>query len=64
MSLQIERFSNLIIAEDVNALSGLNFFNLNRNVLFGFAGTIFTYELVMLQFHGESNENDNNITCY
>lgn len=52
------------MAEDINALSGFNLFNLNRNVLFGFAGTIFTYELVMIQFQGENNEIDNNITCY
>lgn len=64
---QIERFSNLVMDGDVNALNGLNFFSINRNVLFGLAGTIFTYELVMLQYLGESTENQNNFTlihCY
>lgn len=56
---QIERLSNQAL--QVNGFTGMNFFHVTRRLLFGLAGTILTYELVLLQFDGE--EIDFSITC-
>uniref|UniRef100_A0A182NZ77 Gustatory receptor n=1 Tax=Anopheles dirus TaxID=7168 RepID=A0A182NZ77_9DIPT len=57
--VELERFSTQLKSEKV-ALSGMGFFNLTRQLLFSMAGTIVTYELVMLKFDQES-ENKGNI---
>ncbi|XP_037908137.1 gustatory receptor for sugar taste 64a-like [Hermetia illucens] len=46
---EIERFTDQITTQRV-ALSGMKFFYLTRKLFFGMAGTIVTYELVLLQF--------------
>ena len=56
---QIERLSNQ--AMEINGFTGMNFFYITRRLLFALAGTILTYELVLLQFDGE--EIDFSITC-
>ena len=52
---EVERFNDQIYSE-TNALSGMNFFYLTRSVLFGLAGTILTYELVMVQYDTTEKE--------
>lgn len=47
---EIERFSEQIKSE-TNSLTGMNFFNITRKALLGLAGTILTYELVLLQYN-------------
>ncbi|XP_037048444.1 uncharacterized protein LOC119082852 [Bradysia coprophila] len=39
------------VTKDVVALSGIRFFYLTRGLLLSIAGTIITYELVLIQFH-------------
>ncbi|CAO1403396.1 unnamed protein product, partial [Diamesa serratosioi] len=56
---EIERLSNQAL--ESNGFTGMNFFHISRPLLFGLAGTILTYELVLLQFDGE--EIDFSITC-
>ncbi|XP_053691094.1 gustatory receptor for sugar taste 64a-like [Sabethes cyaneus] len=51
--IELERFANQLQNETV-ALSGMGFFNITRQLLFSMAGTIVTYELVMLKFDKES----------
>lgn len=54
--LQLKRFYNEV-TRDVVALSGMRFFHLTRTLVLSVAGTIITYELVLVQFHtGESKE--------
>lgn len=50
---QTKRFSEEV-TNDTVALSGMKFFYLTRGLVLSVAGTIVTYELVLLQFH----END------
>jgi gustatory receptor len=61
-SQEIERFDDQIHSE-MNALSGMNFFYLTRSVLFGLAGTILTYELVLLQYNTAEEELDAWVNC-
>ncbi|KAL7039352.1 hypothetical protein ACKWTF_009883 [Chironomus riparius] len=49
---EVQRFCNQIQNNGV-ALSGKNFFFLTRSIVISIAGTILTYELVLLQFDGE-----------
>ncbi|XP_055373552.1 uncharacterized protein LOC129606930 [Condylostylus longicornis] len=49
----IERLTNQMSTQLI-ALSGMKFFFLTRKLLFGMAGTIVTYELVLLQFDEKS----------
>ncbi|XP_053601826.1 gustatory receptor for sugar taste 64e-like [Plodia interpunctella] len=49
--VEIQRFLNQIHGEIV-ALSGMNFFNVKRGIVLTIAGTIVTYELVLMQFTG------------
>ncbi|CAH2068990.1 unnamed protein product, partial [Iphiclides podalirius] len=49
---EVERFINQVQG-DVVALSGLNFFNVTREFVLSVAGTIITYELVLLQLNGD-----------
>uniref|UniRef100_A0A182J916 Uncharacterized protein n=1 Tax=Anopheles atroparvus TaxID=41427 RepID=A0A182J916_ANOAO len=57
--VELERFSAQLKSEKV-ALSGMGFFSLTRQLLFSMAGTIVTYELVMLKFD-EDSENKGHI---
>lgn len=57
--IQIQRLSNQALEQ--NGFTGMNFFHISRRLLFGLAGTILTYELVLLQFNGENI--DFSITC-
>ncbi|KAJ8733781.1 hypothetical protein PYW07_014332 [Mythimna separata] len=49
---EVERFQNQINNNTV-ALSGLHFFYITRNLILTVAGTIVTYELVLLQFNND-----------
>lgn len=46
----MKRFSEEV-AEDLVGLSGMKFFYLTRQLMLSVAGTIITYEMVMIQFH-------------
>lgn len=48
--LEVKRFSEEV-ANDTIALSGMKFFNLTRTLVLSVAGTIVTYELVLIQFN-------------
>ncbi|XP_012159837.1 gustatory receptor for sugar taste 64f [Ceratitis capitata] len=50
---EVKRFSE-DISSDLVALSGMKFFYLTRKLVLSVAGTIVTYELVLIQFHQES----------
>ncbi|KAH8371100.1 hypothetical protein KR093_006246 [Drosophila rubida] len=43
------------ITSDLVALSGMKFFHLTRKLVLSVAGTIVTYELVLIQFHEDQN---------
>ncbi|XP_020801489.1 gustatory receptor for sugar taste 64e [Drosophila serrata] len=49
---ELKRFSEEVHLDNV-ALTGLKFFRLTRGVVISVAGTIVTYELILLQFNGE-----------
>lgn len=53
----MERLSEQI-ASEVIALSGMRFFYMTRKLLFGMAGTIVTYELVLLQIDAGGRDKD------
>lgn len=59
---QTQRFSEEV-ANDKVALSGMKFFYLTRGLVLSVAGTIVTYELVLLQFH-EDGKNIDKISDY
>ncbi|CAD7082416.1 unnamed protein product [Hermetia illucens] len=48
--LEVKRFSEEVNT-DIVALSGMKFFHLTRTLVLSVAGTIVTYELVLIQFH-------------
>lgn len=48
--VEVKRF-NEEVANDTIALSGMKFFNFTRSLVLSVAGTIVTYELVLIQFH-------------
>lgn len=52
---ELQRFDDQISSEMI-ALSGMRFFYLTRKLLFGMAGTIVTYELVLLQMDANSSK--------
>ncbi|XP_062557004.1 uncharacterized protein LOC134221845 [Armigeres subalbatus] len=52
-NVELDRFSSQLKSETI-ALSGMGFFHITRQLLFSMAGTIVTYELVMLKFDKES----------
>lgn len=52
---EVERFADQLKNEE-NALSGMSFFIMTRKVLFGLAGVIVTYELVLLQYNNNNNK--------
>lgn len=47
---EVQRFYNQVANDNV-ALSGKNFFHLTRKLILTIAGTIVTYELVLIQFN-------------
>ena len=54
---EVKRF-NEEVANDMIALSGMKFFYLTRNLVLSVAGTIVTYELVLIQFHQDDQIGD------
>ncbi|XP_061721211.1 gustatory receptor 5a for trehalose-like isoform X1 [Cydia pomonella] len=52
-SVEVQRFLDQIHGDTI-ALSGLKFFNVKRGLVLTIAGTIVTYELVLMQFTGVS----------
>lgn len=56
--IEVKRF-NEEVANDTVALSGMKFFYLTRNLVLSVAGTIVTYELVLIQFHQDDEISDN-----
>lgn len=46
------------MSRDVVALSGMRFFYLTRTLVLSVAGTIITYELVLVQFHKGQKSGD------
>ncbi|XP_028895609.2 gustatory receptor for sugar taste 64f [Zeugodacus cucurbitae] len=50
---EVKRFSE-DISTDLVALSGMKFFYLTRKLVLSVAGTIVTYQLVLIQFHQDS----------
>lgn len=54
----MERLSEQIGTEVV-ALSGMRFFYMTRKLLFGMAGTIVTYELVLMQIDASLRKEHN-----
>ncbi|KAI8118769.1 Gustatory receptor for sugar taste 64f [Lucilia cuprina] len=52
--LEVKRFAEEI-SNDLIALSGMKFFHLTRKLVLSVAGTIVTYELVLIQFHEDTN---------
>lgn len=55
--VEVKRF-NEEVANDVIALSGMKFFYLTRKLVLSVAGTIVTYELVLVQFHQDDKIGD------
>ncbi|KAG5891343.1 hypothetical protein JTB14_034410 [Gonioctena quinquepunctata] len=51
-NVEIDRLIRQIIRDDM-ALSGMNFFHIRRNIILKIAGSIVTYELVLMQFAGD-----------
>ncbi|XP_022221834.2 gustatory receptor for sugar taste 64f [Drosophila obscura] len=60
---EVKRFSEEIISDEV-ALSGMKFFHLTRKLVLSVAGTIVTYELVLIQFHEDNGLWDCNQSYY
>ncbi|XP_032599242.2 gustatory receptor for sugar taste 64e [Drosophila grimshawi] len=58
-STELKRFSEEVHMDQV-ALTGMKFFRLTRGVVIAVAGTIVTYELILLQFNKADKVND----CY
>lgn len=46
---KVERLFDQVRCE-TNSLTGMGFFNLTRNFLFGLFGCIFTFELILMEF--------------
>ncbi|XP_059619828.1 gustatory receptor for sugar taste 64f-like [Phlebotomus argentipes] len=59
--LEVKRFYEEV-TNDIVALSGMKFFYLTRRLVLSVAGTIVTYELVLLQFH-QDEEIENKDPC-
>jgi gustatory receptor len=57
--MEVKRF-NEEVANDSIALSGMKFFQLTRKLVLSVAGTIVTYELVLIQFQQGVYETDYN----
>lgn len=59
---EVKRLRDQIVS-DVNALSGMNFFYLTRDVLLSLVGTITTYELYLLQDFDTDAETNAAVNC-
>ncbi|KAG5679767.1 hypothetical protein PVAND_009307 [Polypedilum vanderplanki] len=55
--IEVKRFDEEV-ANDTVALTGMKFFKLTRKLVLSVAGTIVTYELVLIQFHQDDNISD------
>lgn len=55
--IEVKRF-NEEVANDTVALTGMKFFQLTRKLVLSVAGTIVTYELVLIQFHQDDQISD------
>ncbi|KAH8305104.1 hypothetical protein KR059_008940 [Drosophila kikkawai] len=51
---EVKRFTEEVISDEV-ALTGMKFFHLTRKLVLSVAGTIVTYELVLIQFHEDND---------
>jgi len=51
---EVKRFNDEV-ANDTVALSGMQFFHLTRKFVLSVAGTIVTYEMILLQYGQENN---------
>lgn len=60
--LEVKRFAEEV-TNDVVALSGMKFFYLTRSLVLKVAGTIITYELVLIQFHENNAVSDGVDLC-
>lgn len=56
-TMDVKRF-NEEVANDTIALTGMKFFQLTRRLVLSVAGTIVTYELVLIQFHQDDQISD------
>lgn len=52
---EVRRYSEHVV-NDTIALTGMRFFYLTRNLILSVTGTIITYELVLIQFHGNEDQ--------
>lgn len=59
---ETERMFNQL-KDDKNAFSGMDFFFVNRKLLFGLCGSLVTYELVLLQFDTKEIDFEALINC-
>ncbi|XP_070498769.1 gustatory receptor for sugar taste 64f-like [Chironomus tepperi] len=59
---QVERLCSQV-QQNHTALGARNFFSLTRKMIFTIAGTIVTYELVLLQFYGQNDPPKNFDVC-
>lgn len=61
-SEELQRFFDQI-KSGANALSGMDFFIVTRKLLFAMAGTLITYELVLLQFNSTEIDKEHLVNC-
>ncbi|XP_044019409.1 gustatory receptor for sugar taste 64e-like [Aphidius gifuensis] len=52
---EANRLQNQLTYDDIG-FTGMNFFSITRNFMLVTAGTIVTYELIMVQFHDQANK--------
>lgn len=52
---EVRRFSEHVV-NDTIALTGMRFFYLTRKLILSVAGTIITYELVLIQFQNDEEQ--------
>ena len=60
--LEVKRFLEEVTIDTI-ALSGMKFFYLTRPLVLSVAGTIVTYELVLIQFHEDDKFSTNITVC-
>lgn len=59
---EVKRFSE-DVTNDTIALTGMKFFYLTRSLVLSVAGTIVTYELVLIQFHTDEVSEKEKFYC-
>ncbi|GLG92747.1 Gustatory receptor for sugar taste 64f, partial [Gryllus bimaculatus] len=57
--VEVQRFLTQVVTDDI-VLTGLNFFAVTRTLLLTVAGTIVTYEIVLVQFNNLNESSDRN----